>query len=152
VKTPTKLAQNTTCFVFSIRARETSIICHATQVGSQTLKARGSSFVLFSMQSHLHHCHCSSSSSLLLHCITMAESTYLLLFLLSLFLIMPNGAHSYDNNTFYLQKSQKKHQNRAPGCLLPQSSEFCSKNQPTTPTLLSYLFTFIRTFFLLLRI
>ncbi|XP_027926853.1 aspartyl protease family protein At5g10770-like [Vigna unguiculata] len=73
------------------------------------------------MQSHLHHCHCSSSSSLLLHCITMAESTYLLLFLLSLFLIMPNGAHSYDNNTFYLQKSQKKHQNRAPGCLLPQS-------------------------------
>ncbi|XP_047157887.1 aspartyl protease family protein At5g10770-like isoform X1 [Vigna umbellata] len=73
---------------------------------------------------HLHHCHCSSSSSVPLHCITMAESTSMspyLLFLLSLSLIMPNGTHSYDNNTFNLQKLQKKQQSVAPGCLLPES-------------------------------
>lgn len=121
------------------------------------------SFVLFSMQNpsysqslsttHLHHCHCSSSSSLPLHCITMAESTSMspyLLFLLSLSLIMPNGTHSYDNNTFNLQKSQKKQQSVAPGCLLPESSEFfCSKKQAATPTHLSTLF--FKLFFFLLH-
>ncbi|CAJ1954959.1 unnamed protein product [Sphenostylis stenocarpa] len=61
--------------------------------------------------------------SLPFHCITMAESTSIFpcfLFLLSLYLIISNGAHSYDKMNFNLQKSQKK-QHGTPGCLLPES-------------------------------